>query len=480
MTDDVGPSTAQFFTTHTPSDHPKDADPVDKEIASLVKDFSDDELRKFFSLEDTIQWIITNSYRRVALQLPDQCLSRACRIAKLIESHTNAKTFVLADTSYRSCCVDEVAAAHASCDAIVHYGDACLSALTEKIPVKFVFGSFPVDITAFEGVMPYLSCTKDRPVLLLTDACYSDSMAALEEAVERCLPSTQIYRAAVVDPTQEIAHDVLNNTLSFGRIMPRELCEASSVFLCFVGGTTSPLLSLWLMTYPQCESVIVFDPQTSAIQQQSSHSLRQLRKRLFLIEKLRDAHTVGLVVGTVGVRGHIEAVQRVRKLCKAAGKRLYVISVGKINVPKLSNFAEIDAFILLSCPFGIILDSSDYFRPILSMFEAEMALNPSKSWSGYDKWSADFTSFTNDEVGCLDGDHTDVSLVTGRIRAGPAADSEAKNSGEILPYEKGDYFKSRTWRGLDADVRLDESTKVEEGRTGTALSYDTEPPTLKE
>ncbi|VDO31970.1 unnamed protein product, partial [Heligmosomoides polygyrus] len=120
-------------------------------------------------------------------------------------------------------------------------------------------------------------------------------------------------------------------------------------------------------------------------------SWRQLRKRLFLVEKLRDANTVGLVVGSVGVRGHVEAVQRVREMCKAAGKRLYVISVGKVNVPKLSNFADIDVFILLSCPFGIMLDSSDYFRPVLSMFEAEIALNPSKTWFGDGKWCADFT-----------------------------------------------------------------------------------------
>ncbi|KAK6732986.1 hypothetical protein RB195_017015 [Necator americanus] len=205
-------------------------------------------------------------------------------------------------------------------------------------------------------------------------------------------------------------------------------------------------------------------------------SLRQLRKRLFLIEKLRDASTVGLVVGSVGVRGHIEAVQRMRKLCKAAGKRLYVISVGKVNVPKLSNFADIDAFVLLSCPFGVILDSSDFFRPVLSMFEAEMALNSAKSWDGYHEWSADFTTFANDEIGSVTDEYVDVSLVTGKIRAGPVANSkQGTNCGQMLPYEKGDYLKHRTWRGLDAEVRLDESTKVELGRTGTAMGYDTEP-----
>jgi diphthamide biosynthesis enzyme Dph1/Dph2-like protein len=35
--------------------------------------------------------------------------------------------FVLGDTSYGACCVDEVAAQHLSADVIVHYGRTCLS-----------------------------------------------------------------------------------------------------------------------------------------------------------------------------------------------------------------------------------------------------------------------------------------------------------------------------------------------------------------
>lgn len=61
-----------------------------------------------------------------------------------------------------------------------------------------------------------------------------------------------------------------------------------------------------------------------------SSSLIRLRKRLFLIEKLRDANTVGLVVGTLAVTGFRETIQRVRQLCKVAQKKLYVFSIGKV------------------------------------------------------------------------------------------------------------------------------------------------------
>lgn len=138
-----------------------------------------------------------------------------------------------------------------------------------------------------------------------------------------------------------------------------------------------------------------------------SYSTRQLRKRLFMVEKLKDANSVGLVVGTVGLEGHREAVSRMRALCKAAAKKIYVISVGKVrflaalptknvqvNVPKLSNFsADIDVFVLVSCPFGILLETSDFYKPVLSLFEAEVALNPSNSWAAGAGWTADFSKF---------------------------------------------------------------------------------------
>lgn len=71
-----------------------------------------------------------------------------------------------------------------------------------------------------------------------------------------------------------------------------------------------------------------------------------LLRRLYLIEKLRDAHIVrlqtfknclflikvGLVIGATTLRGCHEAVMRLRKLCKRSGKKLYVIHIGKVEI----------------------------------------------------------------------------------------------------------------------------------------------------
>lgn len=51
----------------------------------------------------------------------------------------------------------------------------------------------------------------------------------------------------------------------------------------------------------------------------------------------------------------------------------------QVNVAKLANFsADVDTFVLLSCPFGVLLDTSSFDKPVVSLFEAEIALNENK------------------------------------------------------------------------------------------------------
>lgn len=37
------------------------------------------------------------------------------------------RLYVMADTAYGSCCVDEVGASHVDAECVVHYGHACMS-----------------------------------------------------------------------------------------------------------------------------------------------------------------------------------------------------------------------------------------------------------------------------------------------------------------------------------------------------------------
>lgn len=65
-----------------------------------------------------------------------------------------------------------------------------------------------------------------------------------------------------------------------------------------------------------------------------------MKRRLFLIEKIKDSNTIGLVIAATGVKDFRKAIGRVRSLCKINNKRLYVLSVGKVGDYVSSDYAS--------------------------------------------------------------------------------------------------------------------------------------------
>jgi len=66
-----------------------------------------------------------------------------------------------------------------------------------------------------------------------------------------------------------------------------------------------------------------------------------LKRRRFLIEKLKDAKVVGILVATLGIKEYLTAISTVKRILKQKNKKFYILSVGKINPAKLANFPEV-------------------------------------------------------------------------------------------------------------------------------------------
>jgi diphthamide biosynthesis enzyme Dph1/Dph2-like protein len=94
-----------------------------------------------FKILETVEWIIRHGFAIVGLQFPDDLLPVSVPVFRLLRSKLNAneiELYIMADTTYGSCCVDHVAAQHVNAQAVVHYGEACLSMSV----FDFIFFSF--------------------------------------------------------------------------------------------------------------------------------------------------------------------------------------------------------------------------------------------------------------------------------------------------------------------------------------------------
>ena len=47
-----------------------------------------------------------------------------------------------------------------------------------------------------------------------------------------------------------------------------------------------------------------------------------------------------------------------------------------------------DVYVLIACPESSLLDSKEFYKPIVTPFELEIALNPERKWDG--AYSSDF------------------------------------------------------------------------------------------
>lgn len=215
-----------------------------------------------------------------------------------------------------------------------------------------------------------------------------------------------------------------------------------------------------------------------------------MRRRNFFVEKCKDAQAIGIVVGTLTADGYLNAVNRIQTLARDRGIRTYLLSVGKINPAKLANFMEIDSFVFIGCPENSIYNSRDFFKPLLSLFEAELALNPAWRKQYPDFYAVDFNDIlpngrnfkaaeksaeTNDE------DDYDVSLVSGRVRPmNIANNSETNHNGgnqiekkhnQLMNTNSSAAFNSRSWTGLDPSLGQQEPAQITKGRSGIAIKY---------
>jgi diphthamide biosynthesis protein 2 len=100
------------------------------------------------------------------------------------------------------------------------------------------------------------------------------------------------------------------------------------------------------------------------------------------VEKAKDANIIGILVGTLGVAGYLHMIHHMQALISAAGKKSYILAMGRPNPAKLANFPECDVFIYISCAQTALLDSKEFMSPVITPFEANLAFSRGSEWTG--------------------------------------------------------------------------------------------------
>lgn len=499
-------------------------------------------LAEQYELERTLQEVERHGYRRVALQFPDDQLKDAPQVCQWLMAQSRIRQdeqqaeqddgtapsivplfFVIGDTSYGSCCVDEVAAQHLNADLVVHYGHACLSP-TSRLPVLYVFGRRTLPQPSHEVATCIATTLKTQQnetrAFMFYDLAYKSIIPALGALVNEQLSEsgTRLYIARLPlaattplmptlmgqqpqdqhSPSGQEQEQGDEATLGDGQkrvifaggleleIEEGEV-EATQPVIIYLGCSkgNKQLANIMLrFNTCVCLSYDPTDPPTlppsssssppsqplppPLLQPQSLQTNKELKRRYYLVQRARDASVFGIVVGTLGVGRYMGVVSAVRRLIANANKKSYTLLVGKLNPAKLANFAEIETFVLVACPEASLLDGGgrEYHAPVVTPLELEMALG-GKAWDGF--YSTDFR-----ELGSLLLEEGEGK--TNKERMGEEEENEGQKGEEK---EGGDepYFSlvSGGFKGGSGTGRAGGSVSMSSSSCSTAMTQFSSP-----
>lgn len=516
---------------------------------------SDDELRTVYEIAHTAAEIVKEDWKRVALQFPDAMLADAPWVVEAVqrefgklEDHDAStpgdalqdkkqkrRLYILADTSYSACCVDEIAAEHADADAVVHYGRACLSP-TARLPVLHIFTRQELDHDAVADSFAQEFGDKDIKAIIMADVMFQEHVAPVCSLLNARGYNNVVATEIIRDPSSTIPNRIIQglDPVTVEKhdydLHEYHLFHISTPPTSLLLSLSSRLASLRIYSTPSSPYTT-----TTTLTPEPNATPAMLRRRYALVLKLTTASIIGILVNTLSVKNYMSTISTLREQIAAAGKKSYTIVVGKLNAAKLANFAEIDGWVVVGCWESGLVDQDGLFKPVITPFELGLAMQSDETriWTG-DWWggiegvktepdpksestdpqeTTTQSEATEDVEGGVSDEESEppvFDLRTGKyvsnsrpmraaIRNAPSTRNGSHSNGDttatpptigssVVKRGTGDialvngvaspgaeFLRSkRTWQGLGTDFNPDEdeaSTVIEEGRSGVARGY---------
>lgn len=424
-------------------------------------------------LNEVKQW--AGELKRICLQFPDDLLKHSVTICSdLQENLPDHQFFILADTTYCPCCVDEVGAQHIAADGLVHFGPACLTKQHgTDLNVLYMFTEEELNGPAVQEHIRKSFPEKESKIAVFYSIGVAHQVDVIRSAMQE-FPNSLVATLAI-DTEPDLLHWKTEGVKDFAE------------FTClYIGQDDQSFFNLGVSV--GAAQWHLYDNRKDTLATTPLSSSAWLRKRMFYIEKCKDAQAIGIVHGTVSSKGHLDISERIQVLARAHNIRTILISVGKLNPAKLANFMEIDCFVLIGCPQNNMYTSREFYKPLISVFECELALNPAWKEQLPTSYSTDFKemlpngkhfSEVDQIAGQIEGH--DISLITGSVRGQGSRPVVEQNgttdlmhvAGNVVAERTaGDALRERTWRGLEQNLGQDEVADVQQGRSGIPIRYE--------
>ncbi|KAJ5703364.1 2-(3-amino-3-carboxypropyl)histidine synthase subunit 1 [Penicillium malachiteum] len=320
-----------------------------------------------FEIPKTIHRVRSSGAKRVALQFPEGLLIFATTISDILQQFCpGIETLIMGDVTYGACCIDDYTARALGCDLLVHYAHSCL---------------IPVDVTKIKTLYIFVDISIDTSHLIAT----------LERNFK---PGQTIATVGTIqfNATLHGLKPVLERA-GFNVVVPQIMPLSKGEIL----GCTSPTLSeseIDVLLYLgdgrfHLESAMIhnplipayrYDPYSRTLTRESYDHDEMHTIRRDAIATAKSAKKWGIILGSLGRQGNPNTMAMIERHLAERGIPVVNLLLSEIFPGKLASMSDVECWVQIACPRLSIDWGYAFTRPLLTPYEALIALGVRENW----------------------------------------------------------------------------------------------------
>ncbi|HDR73996.1 MAG TPA: diphthamide biosynthesis enzyme Dph2 [Methanoculleus sp.] len=305
------------------------------------------------AISDLVRKIRGRNGDRVALQFPEGLKRKAASVARALAA-AGIGVVISGDPCYGACDLDLDLLGET--DLLVHFGHAPVD---EREGVLYVHAPYDFDVSVLDAALPLLEGTE---IGLVTTVQHAHLVDAAASYLQTLGISCAVAQGSARTP---LPGQILGCSFEAAR-------ATGAREILFVGTGVFHALGVQLATGAR---VVALDPYRGSAE--AVDASRLLRKRHVLIEKAREAESIGILLSKKSGQKRGALATRLAALSDAA----FIVALQEITPDTLLNLG-FDCYVNTACPRLAYDDQVRFPAPVLSPPEFEISCGV-RSWEDY-------------------------------------------------------------------------------------------------
>lgn len=331
-----------------------------------------------FEIHKTIHRIRSSNAKRIALQFPEGLLLFATTISDILTQFCpGTETLIMGDVTYGACCIDDYTARALGCDLLVHYAHSCLIPVsTTKISTLYIFVDISIDTSHLLATLTR-NFSAGKTIAIVGTIQFNSTLHNMRHPLEQAGFSILIPQITPLSKGEIL-----------GCTSPTIPASAQVDLMLYLGDGRFHLESA-MIANPSLPAYR-YDPYSRKLTRETYSHQEMLSLRSSAISSAKKARKWGLILGALGRQGNSHTLTLIENHLNAEEIPFINLLLSEIFPGKLALFEDVDCWVQIACPRLSIDWGYAFPRPLLTPYEALVALGGRSGWEEKGVYPMDF------------------------------------------------------------------------------------------